>query len=267
MTQLVNRQYFGRRFAIFSALAFGILLGCRISYATEKPQKSGKLTVPPDHPLIAFCTDPTIERVLTQDFQVAKREAHPDDRSVIAITVTASQQVLKPGVSLGHLAPGNPEVAKLLKAAGATPPPLGDTGSQTDRAEVASYLAKQRLTPNDTPMQNFLNQFQTEGNLGPDVPCSEQRVPQPGCIEATPKPQPGAAGYRGDVDEYMHRTDPGNPFHPRDDAASFDTVIVARASVSGSPDEMTVVAVVHPGDDIDEAKKLVAEEIANAVLH
>jgi hypothetical protein len=247
-------------------LAMSLLLGARLG-ATEKPQTSGKLIVPPDRPLIAFCTDPAIERVLTQDFQVAKREAQPNDHSVLAITVTTSQQVLKPGVSLGHLAPGNPEVAKLLKAAGATPPPLGDTGSQTDRAAVASYMAKQRLTPNDTPMQNFLNQFQTEGNLGPDIPCSEERVPQPGCIQATPKPQPGAADYRGDLDEYMHRTDPGNPFHPRDAAASFDTVIVARVSVSGSPDEMTVVTLVHPGEDVVAAKTLVAEEIANAVLH
>jgi hypothetical protein len=224
------------------------LIGAQFGYATERPQKSGKLTVPADHGLIAFCTDPTIERVLTQDFQVAKRGAQPNDRSVIAVTVTTSQQFLKPGVSLGHLA-------------------LGDTGSQTDRAEVASYLAKQRLLPNDTPMQNFLNQFQTQGDLGPDVPCAEEPVPQPGCVEATPKPQPGNAGYRGDVDEYVHRTDPGDRFHPRDDASSFDTVIVARASTNGSPDEMTVVAVVHPGDDIEAAKILVAEEIANAVLH
>jgi len=248
-------------------LAVVFLIGPQLGYATERPQKSGKLTVPADRGLIAFCTDPTIERVLTQDFQVAKRGAQPNDRSVIAVTVTTSQQFLKPGVSLGHLAPGNPEVAKLLKAAGATPPPLGDTGNQTDRAEVASYLAKQRLLPNDTPMQNFLNQFQTQGDLGPDVPCAEEPVPQPGCIEATPKPQPGNAGYRGDVDEYVHRTDPGDRFHPRDDASSFDTVIVARASTNGSPDEMTVVAVVHPGDDIEAAKILVAEEIANAVLH
>jgi hypothetical protein len=30
---------------------------------------------------------------------------------------------------------------------------------------------------------------------------------------------------------------------------------------------MTVVAVMHPGEDAHDVKKLVAEEIANAILH
>ncbi len=47
----------------------------------------------------------------------------------------------------------------------------------------------------------------------------------------------------------------------------YDTVIVARASLEGAPDELNVVAVVHSGDDVRRAKELVAEEIANAVLH
>jgi hypothetical protein len=47
----------------------------------------------------------------------------------------------------------------------------------------------------------------------------------------------------------------------------YDTVIVARASLEGAPDELKVVAVVHAGDDARRAKELVAEEIANAVLH
>jgi hypothetical protein len=47
----------------------------------------------------------------------------------------------------------------------------------------------------------------------------------------------------------------------------FDNVIVARVSLSGSSDEMTVVAVFHPGEDEHQAKKLIAEEIVDAVLH
>jgi hypothetical protein len=50
-------------------------------------------------------------------------------------------------------------------------------------------------------------------------------------------------------------------------AKDFDNVIVARVSISGSPDEMTVVAVFHPGEDEHEAKKVIAEEIVNAALH
>ena len=47
----------------------------------------------------------------------------------------------------------------------------------------------------------------------------------------------------------------------------YDTVIVARASLEGAVDELKVVAVVHSGDDTRHAKELVAEEIANSVLH
>ncbi len=47
----------------------------------------------------------------------------------------------------------------------------------------------------------------------------------------------------------------------------YDTAIIARATVSGSQSELKVVAVVHPGDDVGMAKKLVAEEIANSILH
>ena len=47
----------------------------------------------------------------------------------------------------------------------------------------------------------------------------------------------------------------------------YDTVVVARASLEGAADELKVVAVVHSGDDARQAKELVAEEIANSVLH
>ncbi len=47
----------------------------------------------------------------------------------------------------------------------------------------------------------------------------------------------------------------------------YDTAIIAHATISGSASELKVVAVVHPGEDVDTAKRLVAEEIANAILH
>jgi len=51
------------------------------------------------------------------------------------------------------------------------------------------------------------------------------------------------------------------------DDSDYDTVIVARASVSGAPEEMTLIAVSHPGEDVDDAKKHIAERIANSILH
>jgi hypothetical protein len=44
-------------------------------------------------------------------------------------------------------------------------------------------------------------------------------------------------------------------------------VIVAQASLEGATDELKVVAVVRSGDDPRRAKELVAEEIANSILH
>jgi hypothetical protein len=47
----------------------------------------------------------------------------------------------------------------------------------------------------------------------------------------------------------------------------YDRVIVARATVGGSPDQLMALVVVHPRDDVRSAKELVAEEIANSILH
>lgn len=58
----------------------------------------------------------------------------------------------------------------------------------------------------------------------------------------------------------------GNPYEKMADKI-YDTVIIARATVGGLSGELIVVAVVHGGDDVHQAKKLVAEEIANALLH
>jgi len=249
-----------------AALAAVPTFGVDSGLAASAVRKSGKLEAPSDAAFMVFCSDPLIQQVLSQDFHVARRAAAADAKAPLTLTVTVNQQSLKPGVSMAQVAPGAPQVADLIKAAGATPPPLGDTGNQSDQAAVARQLAVQRLQPVDSPMQQIFNQFQGHGDLGPPVPCNQEPNPQPGCIEPTPKPQPGSAGYTGDVQDYLHRTDSAQPFHHDDDKA-YDTVIVARASLSGSPDEITVVAVIHPGDEIDEAKKLVGEEIANAVLH
>ena len=46
----------------------------------------------------------------------------------------------------------------------------------------------------------------------------------------------------------------------------YQTAIVARASILDSSTEFKVVALVNPGEDVRTAKKLVAEEIADAIL-
>jgi hypothetical protein len=234
--------------------------------AESAVRKAGSLAVPNGAMMMVFCSDPLIQQVLSQDLQVAKRAAGTGTKAPLTLTVTVNQQALRPGVSLEQVAPGAPEVADLIKAAGETPPPLGDTGNQSDRAAIARQQAIDHLHPVDSPMQEIMNQFQAHGDLGPPVPCNEEANPQPGCLEPTPKPQPGTSGYTGDVQDYVQQADSGNPFHHVDEKA-YDTVIVARASVTGSVDELTVVAIAHPEDDINDVKKLVGEEIANVVLH
>ncbi len=233
-------------------------------------ERSGKLTVPASAALVPFSTDPTVAQVLGQDFDAAHKAASAETPSPLTVTVTVSQQPLKPGVSLNQLAPGDPQVADLIKAAGATPPPIGDTGDKPDEVAIARARAQRLMAPHDNPMQQLINQFEApQGELGPPVPCDPQAPPGPGCAPApqpTPRPLPGSPDYTGDSEQYMQQGSAARRFSPHDDTV-YQTVIVARVTVSGAPDEMTVVGVTQPGEDVRAAKKLIAENIANAVLH
>jgi hypothetical protein len=82
---------------------------------------------------------------------------------------------------------------------------------------------------------------------------------------ATSSPTDADSHPVGDIKEYLDRKKRGGLFGPGDNN-NYDTVVVARASVSGATEEMTVVAVVHPGEDANSAKKEIAEEVANAIL-
>ncbi|MGH7879738.1 MAG: hypothetical protein ACREQD_09600, partial [Candidatus Binataceae bacterium] len=151
--------------AIIAALA---LAQAGAAVAAVQLKKTGKLTLPENAALMAFCSDPTVEAVLSQDFRAAKRAAGADAKAVTTLTVTVTQQLLKPGVSMSQIAPGAPEVADLLKAAGATPPPLGDTGSEVDTGVKARFLAQRQVQSGDSPLSQVLNQFAAHGNLGPE---------------------------------------------------------------------------------------------------
>lgn len=232
---------------------------------------AGKLNVAANTPLLAFSTDPTVQQVLSQDLSAAHRGGVTIGRTPRTITVTLTEQQLKPGVSLGEMAPGDPQVADLIKAAGATPPPLGDTGDQYDEAALARRMAERGMGPQDTPMQQMIKSFGEPESFGPPLPCEARSLPVAGCApvpasEPTPRPKPGSPAYTGDTQEYMEQGRSARRLFGRDDK-TYDTVIVAHATISGSSDEMTVVAVTHPGEDTHDTKKLMAEEIANSVLH
>jgi hypothetical protein len=243
------------------------------SFAFEIKQ-AGRLQVSHDAQLFAFSTDPTIQEILSQDFNAASRSA-AGNSSTVTVSVNVTQQMLKPGVSLSQLAPGDPQVADLIKAAGANPPPLGDTGSQFDEAALARRMAAQDFMPNDTQSSRLINSISkpsgySEG-FGPPIPlpCAAQSVARPGC-PPVPQASPAATATRsiGDVQQYVERGKQAQSlFGFADNNNDYDTVVVVRASASGAPEEMTLVAISHPGEDIDDAKRHIAERIANSILH
>jgi hypothetical protein len=230
-------------------------------------RKAGKLNVASDQLLLVFSTDATVAEVLNQDLDTAHRGAgvHPG----MTLSITVNQQFLKPGVSLNDLAPGHAdEVANMIKEAGGTPPRLGDTGDKVDEAAIARVRVEHQMAPHDNLTQRLINQFEAPpGDLGPPPPC-DPAAPVSGCAEPmqTPRPRPGSPGYVGDTQQYMKQGARMGRLRG-DDASRYDSVVVARVTLGTTPEDMTVVAVAHPGEDLHEAKKLIAEEIANAILH
>jgi hypothetical protein len=186
---------------------------------------AGKLSLPPDAGVIAICTDPVVQRILNEDLRGARRGIASDEH-MVTLTVTVNEQLLKPGVSLNQMFPGDPSMVELLKAAGADAPALGDSGDQP-------------IDPYETEARR--------GALTPDDPITAQ-------FKHYQARQQAARGAR-------------TPYDSIPENQIYSTVIVARASLEGAPDQMKVVAVVQSGDDARRAKELVAEEIANAILH
>jgi len=270
----------------------GALAACAILMALAPParaidlRKAGTLSIPANAEVVPFSTDPTVAMVLRQDFKAERRSAPATAAAPVTLTVSIIEEPLKPGVSLEDLAPGDPDVPKLLREAGETPPPLGDTGIAPDQVAVARLRAQQTVPP-DTITQSEQAANAMGGPFawgGPLMAESMMGAPMMGapaaggclpgtypCLPAaaaTPRPQPGDPGYVGDTQAYMQQGSALSNFQSAqaNNDNNYDRVIIARASTSGSDDEMTVLAVVHPGEDQRAAKRLVAEEIANAVL-
>jgi hypothetical protein len=204
-----------------------ILLSAAIAGAADV-QTDGKISVPQTAPLFAVSTDPVVQQTLEQDFRGSHRDSGTGEP--ITVTVVVNENLLKPGVVLGDLGPGDPwVVAKLMRAAGEEPPPIGDTGDK-HLDPYGEAVRKQLLDP-DNPTLAMQNYYSMR---------NEARRPV--------GPRFGPNGNASDEQIY-------------------DRVIIARASVGGSPGQMTALVIVHPSEDVRSAKELVAEEIANTILH
>ncbi len=213
------------RFSI--AFAFAILPALTGVAAAAEVRTAGRLGVPKDASVVAVCTDPVVQNVLNEDLALAQRGKAPASHE-LTLTVTVTERLLKPGISLADVAPGDPAVAGLLKAAGAQPLPLGDTGNAPSVDPYEAEARRQATMPDD-PLTSQLRSYQA--------------------MRHAMQAQMGASPY-----DKMGKQ-------------IYDTAIIARASLGASASEFKVVAVVHTGDDLRSAKTLVAEEIANAVLH
>jgi hypothetical protein len=220
-----------KAFQIRSGILLAALIMLLEGVATaSQVQTEGKISVPQSAPLFAVCTDPVVQQTLEQDFSGAHRGPDSGHGLPVTVTVTVNEKLLKPGVVLSDLGPGDPWViAKLLRAAGAEPPPIGDTGNKP--LDPYAEAARRHIMEPDDPMLGLRN-YQAFKN--------EMRRPE--------GPRFGSSGNASDEEIY-------------------DRAIVARASVGGSPDQLMAVVVVHPRDDVRSAKELVAEEIANSILH
>lgn len=199
---------------------------CGFAHAADI-KMAGKLVAPANASMVAICTDPVVQNVLNEDLRAARHGLASNPENSVTLTVTVNQQLLAPGVSLNQMFPGDPSMVELLKAAGADPPPLGDSGNQPIDP-FAQEARRRALYPDDTATEQFKAYEASQQAL--------RGVHAPTPYDNIPKNQ------------------------------IYDTVIVARASLESAADELKVVAVVHSGDDARRAKELVAEEIANAVL-
>jgi hypothetical protein len=222
----VNSQLRKTGHRAIAAVAIAVAIG-GLAHATDV-KMAGKLEVPANATVVAICTDPVVQNVLNEDLRAARHGQPSNPENSVTLTVTVSQQMLAPGVSLNQMFPGDPSMVQLLEQAGAEAPPLGDSGDQ--------------------PIDPYANQARQQA-LNPEDPATESFK----AYQASRQSREGTGAL--------------TPYDNIPKSEIYDTVIVVRASLEGATDELKVVAVVHSGDDIRRAKELVSEEIANAVLH
>ncbi len=207
---------------------------------------SGALSVPSDTQVLVVSTDPVLQQVLSEDFGVARRSKSASGPKMLTLTVSLTQRVLQPGLSMIDLAPGVPGVAQLVKAAGYQPPAEGTNEPLTgDAAEYAAQgnpkASGNHINLNDpNPVHDSLNRM---ANYSPGPPTA----PDPRDPANRPEPPPNYLQQAPD--------------------SIYDTAVIAHAVLSDGKGEMTVVAVAHPAEDMHAVKKQLAERIANAVLH
>lgn len=254
---------------IIAVLGVALLAGSGLmADASDAPairvKVGGKLAVPAGATLGVIATDPVLQQVLSEDLEVEGRLADPSAATALTLTATLNKRVLEPGMSLSDVARGDQVAVALLRAAGIAPPPNPEPEPGPDSAATGTAAQGNSRMPND------VRSYEQEGR-------EMEMPPQPGTIGSPFNPfpmapwpvPPATAQGRSVISPYPQRYLPNQtgPSGGQESSAVYDTVFVARATVGSSGGALVVVAVAHPGYDSHEVRKLVAEEIANAVLH
>jgi hypothetical protein len=259
----------------FAALAVALAgFEAKSVHADEAPRivvkVGGKLQVPPTTPIGVIATDPVLQQVLSQDFQVAGRLAGASATSELTLTVTLTHRALEPGMSLNEVAPGNGDAIALLKQAGVNPAPLPEQTTQEDDKDSNSDDDDTNAAEGSSHAKNDVNSYQQQGRMEQRPTSMGGSIP-PLPMTNWPVP-PATAQQRSAIPPYMQAYQPQDrPLdearHEREASDLYDTIFVVRATAGNESGALTVVAVAHPGFDAHEVRKLIAEEIANSVLH
>jgi hypothetical protein len=257
--------------AIFSTLTAAIVgVGAGALEAADAPQVvvkvGGKLEVPATAALGVIATDPVLQQVMSQDFQVAGRLASASATSELTLTVSLTHRVLEPGMSLKDVARGDSDAVALLEQAGVKPPPLQEDAAPPQDGAPDAYDST--AAEGNSHTTSDVNSYERQGQI------QQRGVPMGGPMpfprRGWPVP-PATAQQRSAIPPYMQQYQGGGPSddarHEHDASAAYDTIFVARVTAGNDGSALTVVAAAHPGFDAREVRKLIAEEIANAVLH
>jgi hypothetical protein len=219
-----------------------LLLAAPGSARAVQLRTAGVLAVPPQTPVIPVSTDPVVQRVLNDELHGGS--AAGQARTPVTLTVTLETHALGPGMSVSDLAPGDPEVAGLLRRMGINVPVLAEVqGEGVD--PYAAIAKREALAPNMSAMDQIRNAGANgQVPLGPGGPMSALSMMPFGSMQ----PSYGAASG------------------PRQAQATLGTVLVSQAVLSTGGRPLTIVALLNPDDDVREAKKLIASNIVSAVL-
>src|SRR6185437_4734133 len=195
--------------------------GAKAAHAADAPRivvkVSGKLPVPPTIPRGVIATDPVLQQVLSQDFQVAGRLADANATSELTLTVTLTHRTLEPGMALNEVAPGNGDAAALLKQMGVKSAPLPEQVAQ-DKDEDKDQDSDSddddtNAAEGNSHAKSDVNSYEQQGQMQQRPAAMGGAIPP---LPLTPWPVPPAtAQQRSAIPPYMQPYQRNSPLASR----------------------------------------------------